>query len=158
MDAIEVDLMRPTEYGRLYYQPNAEIEPFVLFVQNGLKIKRTCSINIDSAIILDLNENQIIQAIEFVIHKKVWKIDPKLTPPHPEIEADIRVINISNRYESIETPVRSFTNEKYQYVFFDWGREDNDKKWVYLSEQCCALVTDKSLVGFFISLASNNAK
>jgi hypothetical protein len=158
MRSIQVNLLSPTKYGRLYYQHSPEIEPFVLFVQNDLKYKRTFSINIDSAIILDLNKNQIIQAVEFVIHKKVWKIDPKLVPPHPEIEADLQVTNLSSRNEAIETPVRSFTDEKYQYVFFDWGTNDNDKKWVYLSEQCYALIANNSLIGFFVYINSSDEK
>jgi hypothetical protein len=158
MNSIQVELLEPTKTGRLYYQHNPEIEPFVYFVQNGLKIRRTFSINIASGIILDLSENKIIQAAEFVIHRRVWKIDPKLVPPHPEIEADIQVINVSSRYEAFEPPVRSFTDEKYQYAFFNWGAEVDDRKWVCLSEQCYASITGKSLNGFFININSNNEK
>lgn len=158
MNTIQVDLLSPTAFGRLYYQCNQEIEPFVLFVENGQNIKRAFSINIDSAIILDLNKNRIIQAVEFVIHRKVWQINPELMPPHPEIEADIQVINLTSQNEVIEMPIRSFTNENYRYVLFDWGTQDIENKWVCLSKQCYALISGTSLVGFFINLNSNDDK
>ncbi len=72
MNDIKVSLLNSTKEGRLYYQNNPEIEPFVIFLHNNLKIKRTYSINIDSAIILDINENHVLQGAEFIIHKKVW--------------------------------------------------------------------------------------
>jgi hypothetical protein len=156
MDDIRVNLLNSTKHGRLYYQPNPEIEPFVLFLQNGLKTKRTYSINIDSAIILDINENQVLQGAEFIIHRKVWKIDPTFELPHPEIEADIQIANLLNRDEIMETTIRSITDEKYRYVFFGWETENSEKKWVALSKQCYALISGTSLAGFFINLISEN--
>jgi hypothetical protein len=158
MKKIKVNLLNSTKYGRLYYKFNPDIEPFVIFIQNNLKIKRTYSINIDSAIILDINENKIIQGAEFIIHRKTWKKDPNFFVPHspPRIEADVQVVNLTEINELIETPVRSITDENYRYVFFGWGKEVIDKKWVYLSEQCYAAISGTTLLGFLVYLQTTN--
>ncbi len=156
MNDIQVKLLRPTEYGRLYYRRNPEIEPFVLFLHNNFSIKRNYSINIDSAIILDINENQILQGAEFIIHRKVWLNDPRLEPPPKKVVADIEIINLSDRNELLEAPVRAITDGANHYVFFSWGSENNDKKWVSLSDKCYALISGTVLTGFFIFLVSNN--
>jgi hypothetical protein len=158
MKNIKVNLLNSTIYGRLYYKNNPDIEPFVIFLQNNQKIKRTFSINIDSAIILDINENEVIQAAEFIIHRKTWKIDPNFSVPQspPIIKADIKVVNLKEINELIETPVRSITDENYRYVFFSWGKEVIDKKWVYLSEQCYAAISGNTLIGFLIYLQTTN--
>lgn len=157
MNEIKVSLLNSTKEGRLYYQNNPEIEPFVIFLHNNLKIKRTYSINIDSAIILDINENHVLQGAEFIIHKNVWKIDPKIVVPHPpENEADIRVENLIAVNELIETPVQSITDDKYRYVIFDWGADSNHKKWIYLSEKVYAAISDANLTGFYINLQPTN--
>ena len=139
MNDIQVKLLRPTEYGRLYYRRNPEIEPFVLFLHNKFSIKRTYSVNIDSAIILDINEDQILQGAEFIVHV-----------------ADIEIVNLSDRNELLEAPVRAITDGTNHYVFFSWGAENTDKKWVSLSDQCYALISGTILTGFFIFLVSNN--
>jgi hypothetical protein len=89
MNEIQVRLLEPTDSGRLFYYPDPEIEPFVINIQNGLREKRAYSINIDGAIIIDLNHNHIIQSVEFNIHKKVWVRDPNFLVPQQSIIADI---------------------------------------------------------------------
>jgi hypothetical protein len=121
-------------------------------LENNLKIKRTYSININSAIILDIGENLILQAAEFIIHRRVWKIDSKLLVPVPKIEADIQIVNLSERNEVIEENVRSITDDQYRYVSFRWEDETNDEKWVYLSEQCYASISAEFLTGFFVKI------
>jgi hypothetical protein len=153
MKEINIRLLSPSKFGRLYYQPDLEIEPFVIFCQNNLKITRKYSINIDSAIILDINEDKILQGAEFIIHKNVWVVDRTLTIPHPEIDADIQIINLTDHNSLIETPIRSITDEKYKFVYFGWGVGKNDVKWICLSEKCYASVSGILLTGFFITLS-----
>jgi hypothetical protein len=149
---IKVNLLNPTPYGRLYYKPDPQIEPNVYFLENNLKIRRGYSINIDSAIILDVGENLILQAAEFVIHKKKWKIDPRLEYPDPKIEADIQIVNLSNRNEVIEKYVHSIADDQYCYVSFRWEDKTSDEKWVSLSEHCYASISNQFLTSFFVKL------
>ncbi len=152
MKKIKIRLNPPTEVGRLFYIPNPDIEPSMIFINNSSHLKPFYFINIDSGVTIDLSKEYIIQSIEFIIHKKVWKTDENFIIPEPKLEADIQVINILKNYSLLEVPIKSITDKYNNWVFFYWGDSSPTGNWIILSNQVFGLIQQNCLTGFYIKL------
>ena len=151
MNEIQVRLLEQSENGRLYYRPDHQVHPFVYYLENPKKEKkRAFSINIDSAVIIDLNKDYLVQSVEFNIHKKIWQSTPDLIIPAISISADIHVTNLKETNALVEKQVTSKTNYNQSITLFTWMEVNSDGNWIKLSDQCFAYILDSYLGGFLV--------
>jgi len=156
MEKILVNLLGPSNQGRMFYRSDPQVQPFGLYIESNSKLaKRAFSININGAIIIDLNKDYVIQFVDFIIHEKVWQTVSSLIIPETYISADVQISNMVEKDALIEIPVISETNENRNLVMFRWADHVSDKNWFALSEQCFANVVNSQLFGFLIRREEN---
>ena len=153
--AIKINLRDASDDGRLFYKPDPDIEPLILFIKNPNQRVMAFSINIEGGqVLLALNSNRILQSAEFIIHRRIWKKATFDIPPVHKISADIEFPNVRTRYTEFELPVTVTTDEAYSFAHIIIGEVEPDVDCIALSDQCFVLVHSGYFKGFYIKLIS----
>ena len=77
MDDIRVLLREPSPHGRLIYRRDPQIEQRILFIQSAIRRPVAYMVNLNGAqVILDIDADHILQDVEFLIPRRVWKVAP----------------------------------------------------------------------------------
>jgi hypothetical protein len=152
MCIFEINLLEPTNEGRIYYSPDPTLEPRILFIRSKIRWAESYGINIEGgSILLSLDQNRILRSVEFIYHQRIWK-KSYIDIPKPKYAKDIQFVNAINRRVAFDMDVTAKTDENYRYVQFRFFDLEGEGDWVSLSEQCCALIVNNYLCGFFVKL------
>lgn len=150
MNGIEIILSEATERGRLYYQPDPEVEHYLFCIQSAVRRKGVSGINVASLILFTLDENRSLTNIEFVIPRKAWIKSTNYEMPKANRSADIAIAKRALQQEYIEPAVSAITSDDFSSVQVIFGDFEASDEWIALSEKCLALVSENRLKGFFV--------
>jgi hypothetical protein len=153
MGELIIKLQEATSNGRLYYTPDPEIEPLVLFIKNSNQRKMAYSINIGGGgMLLNLDNNHILQSAEFIIHRRTWKKVFLDAIPEPKFFADIEFPNVHAEYTELDIPITVTSDSTYNYVRIVLGEVEPLMEYIGLSDRCFLIEHSRYLKGFFIKL------
>ena len=152
MDRIPINLLPPAESGRLYYvNYNPPLDDLV-YIRRRIPNRASYTLDINAIINFDLDDQLILQAVELIIPRKHWKIDPTSGNPFSSKEAVIQILSMSERRVSLDMPISAVTDDGYRNVFFSWEAPGANDEWISLSDECFALISDKWLKGILVKL------
>lgn len=149
MSQIRIRLRPPTAYGRLY--PRYDTEANLLEVGSAISRDWLYGVDIDGALIFDIDANHILANFDLLIRPELWEVTPLPNRPKPLQEADIEFLDETIRHKSFTMPLRVQTDRNRSYAHIMFG-PSKDGIWITLSEYCMALLADDCLAGFFVIL------
>lgn len=152
MREIRVRLRTPTALGRLY--PRYDTEANLLEVGSAIPRDWPYGVDIDGALIFDIDDDRILANFDLLIRKELWKVNPLPNRPEPLREADIEFLDETIRHKSFNMPLKVQTDRNGSYVYIIFGKSKNSGVWIALSEYCMALISDSCLSGFFVILSN----
>jgi hypothetical protein len=158
MEQISIKLRKPSQYGRLYYYRDPQIEENILFLQNNVRRQQTYTINISSLIILGLDINRLLKSIEVIYPRRSWIIEETMPLPETSIPADLEITNLIGKNAYLELPIKVFTDYAKSHVYVSIGEAGGCLKWVNLSDHCFALLQERLLKGFYVNLIGSELK
>ncbi|WP_161668826.1 hypothetical protein [Kallotenue papyrolyticum] len=150
MKDIRIQLQNPTDRGRLY--PRYDAEADLLEVTSAVPGEWSYGVDIDGAIIFDLDADQILTNVDVLISKRYWEVIVPVTVPQATREASIRFLEDTIRHKSFNIPVVVQTDPLRSHTYILLGGPEKIGTWIALSNRCLALVKEDCLKGFFIIL------
>lgn len=180
MKEILVDLVSPTDLGRMYYSRSRSILKYpLLFMESTINRKMDYAIVINNGnVILMFDNSGILINVELTYLHHAWnknrKFDDEL--PVPSLSADLKLAGVRtnrksmvrprfvkrdngftfNHYEFEDIPIEFCTDSQFTFAKVIFDKQMPSPKWVELSENCMALVSENYLKGFFINLRSDS--
>lgn len=158
MDYLRVRLQQPTLAGRIYYRPDPQIEPHILFIASVNRRRLAYTININGGeVLIGITADRILQDVEFLIPRRAWNVVPRTIFPQSTHVADLVFPYVAEENVVVEWPrgtVSVTTDVQYSYAYAQLGESPPGALWVALSEQCFALVAEDLLKGFFVALTN----
>ena len=157
-----VNLISPTERGRLFYHPDPQIEPGMFYIDSLIHRKVAHTVNINGGqILLRADEDRTLMMVEFLRQRRNWQKANLLEAPQPVQANDIEFAFVPSERTSFlgsssefDADVTLITDENYSAVKIVIGETgaDLEKKWIALSEECFVLIIGDELRGFYIKL------
>jgi hypothetical protein len=180
MEEILVDLVSPTNLGRMRYSESRSILKHpLLFIESAASRKTDYAIVINGGVIvLMFDRNGILINVEFACPHHAWnkngKYDEEL--PVPSLSADLKLTGVCvnrktmvqplvvirenglvfNHYEFENIPIEFCTDSQFTFAKIVFDNTMSSSIWITLSEDCMALVSGNYLKGFFINLGRNS--
>lgn len=153
MDEIHVQLLPPTERGRLYPQYHNAIK--ILNARSPIERKWPYGINIDGLLILDIDSDRILANFELLLPMSKWKSAKLPAIPQASRRADLQIglDSIAHKYFDLPIVVEGYDSKAYATIAF--GEGEGKPEWIALSKQCLAQVDGDRLLGFFVDLTSD---
>jgi hypothetical protein len=151
MNKITVHLLPPTESGRIHYFRDPEIEQNILYIRRNIHERAAHIINIDSIVMITLDNNSILQSLECVRSRKIWRVQNEVSVPADVIQADVEFLGVDKGLY-LELPVIVMTDKNYSFAQVLIGNIEPTYKWIALSDQCYALVSGNNFQGYYVRL------
>ena len=153
MENILVQFRPQTVNSRLLYKYDAQTDQFLIYVKSAIRKQRMARVNVSGGrMLLGVDNERIIESIEFIIRKRAWKVAPLDEFPISQFPADLLLVQETINQRTFEIPVKVTTDERYSYMNVIIGEREQGGIWVELSNQCLALVIENRLKGVFIKL------
>jgi hypothetical protein len=172
MTEILVQLHPHTEMGRMDYFRDNQIESDLTFIESPVERQMAFTLNVNGGFVnFMFDVNRVLMNVEFICSRRSWAMDAfEWLPPTPARFADLGFVDVRLDDGSLVVPykeTRSFdyefydadeidmtfiTNPSFDYLRVLFGHDRIEGEWIGLSEQCCALIHQNSLRGFFIKL------
>ncbi|MCA9958357.1 MAG: hypothetical protein KC443_04955, partial [Anaerolineales bacterium] len=126
MTNIHIRLKEPTIQGRLYYQPDKQIEEYLVYLRSPIIRKIAYSINITGGlIILGVDENSLLKDIELNILRRNWREGNVNVMCFSRVEADIQFVNLTAKHIDLEFPVHVTRDKFYSKILVSIGKIQN---------------------------------
>ena len=155
MENILVELSSWTAHGSLHPRYDNDVD--ILVAESRVRREWTYGINIDDAMILDIDADRILANIDLMIPRRRWKVIPLSeaphVAPHPSRKANLKFSIASIKQKSFHLPleVKAYPGKTSVYILI--RQLQPDTLWVALSEACFAAIHENKLLGFYVSLA-----
>lgn len=150
MGQIKVVLRDSADSGRLY--PSYDEEADILAVGSRVSRAWPYGIDIDGAVIFDLDADRLIANFDLLVAKRYWEPTWDGPPPTPSRSASIEVAPESIKHKSFNLPLTVSSDRRGRFVYISFSTGSAPQRWVGLSEQCLAAIAGEFLVGFFVIL------
>ena len=178
MNEILINLVSPTDLGRMYYSPSrSKISYPLLYLESPISRKMDYAIVIKTNIVLMFDSDGILINVEFSLPHQAWKNHSKFEDelPTPSSVADLKFIGVQssrkkmvqprlvkrksgftfNHYDLENISTEFYTDTQFTFAKVILCKHTPLSTWVELSNNCMALVSENYLKGFFINLRSN---
>lgn len=154
LENVLIELSPWTVHGSLY--PRYDNDADILVVESRVRREWTYGINIDDAMILDIDADRILANIDLMIPRRRWKGIPlNVAPPvapRPSRKANLKFSMASIEQKSFHLPLEVKAHPGKTSIYILIGQIQPDALWVALSKACFAVIDENKLLGFYVSL------
>ena len=155
---LRVELRPPTDLGRLY--PTYKRRVDILSVGSRTARPWPLGLNVDNAVILDLDADRRLANFDLLIPRRAWRTSPGLAAPPVWRRADLAFAAETVAAKDFATPVAVAAGDHKTRVLILFGATKADARAglpagvraVALSDACLALLTGQLLAGFYVTL------
>jgi hypothetical protein len=147
VSGIVVSVKPPSDAGRLY--PRYDEESGILALESRVKRAWPFGIDVDGALVFDLDDQRILANFDLHVPMNRWKRDLEENTPRIAPAADLEFAQQTVAQKSFHLPLRLSCDSKAKRLRIELGTAKPDRA-VALSASCIALLANHELVGFLI--------
>jgi hypothetical protein len=143
----------------------------MLYVESQQTRRMAYCVNVHGGqLLLYFDTQRLLKEIEFGIHQKWWKKSTALSVPQTNETADLFLLGVKSYhgkwkhshifrkpdgltikdYFEDELPITTATNPESSVVQIGIGSPEQTSRWISLSDDCWAQISNNHLKGFFI--------
>ncbi len=150
MSGLAVETRAPSEKSMLV--PSYDDESNILTIESPVERPWPFGVNIDGLVLLDLDDERVLAAVELLIPRSRWKkVDALPTWPLFKKRSDLILKPDVVATKMHRLPVSVVADKLGKDVLISFGSLEPDH-WVHLADNALAAIRDGELQGFRIRL------